>query len=77
MLGAFFGPAYRDWWLSYIKNPSSIASLQNHWLVSKSAALSFSRGLLRLDRYGSSMIDVSRGPWFLFRKLDESNACLV
>lgn len=62
MLGAFLGPAYRDWWLSYIKNPSSITSLQNHWLLSTSAAMSFSRGMVRLDRLPSSMIDVSRGP---------------
>ncbi|AEO68185.1 uncharacterized protein THITE_2145395 [Thermothielavioides terrestris NRRL 8126] len=46
MLGAFFGPAYRDWWLSYARNPKQLPLYQNHWLVRESAARAFARGLV-------------------------------
>ncbi|KAI0899541.1 hypothetical protein F4806DRAFT_505856 [Annulohypoxylon nitens] len=56
MLGAFFGPPYRDWWLSYIKHPELTTSYRNHWLVRKSAARAFALGLIKLDRCQPSMI---------------------
>lgn len=58
MLTAFFGPGYRDWWLSYARNPSAYVchDFNNHWLVTKSAALAFSRGLVKLNRRQPSMI---------------------
>ncbi|KAI1460436.1 hypothetical protein F4805DRAFT_417523 [Annulohypoxylon moriforme] len=57
MLGAFFGPSYRDWWLSYIRNPGGILPEFNHWLVRKSAAKVFASGLIRLDRLQPSFIE--------------------
>lgn len=70
MLTAFFGPGYRDWWLSYAQDPSAYVchDFNNHWLVTKSAALAFSRGLVKLNRRQPSMIqyhvrlDVNIGP---------------
>lgn len=59
MLGAFFGPPYRDWWLSYAKNPDFVSSYTNHWLVRRSGAKAFAQGLVRLDRRQPSMIEVS------------------
>ncbi|KAI1080729.1 hypothetical protein F5B20DRAFT_538730 [Whalleya microplaca] len=57
MLGAFFTPPYRDWWLTYARNPERMNPLCNHWLVRKSAAHSFSRGLVRFDRLQPSLIE--------------------
>ncbi|OTA98636.1 hypothetical protein M426DRAFT_17234 [Hypoxylon sp. CI-4A] len=57
MLGAFFGPPYRDWWLSYARNPEDMMSYFNHWLVRKSAVRAFALGLVRLDRLHPSMVE--------------------
>ncbi|KAK4446309.1 kinase-like domain-containing protein [Podospora aff. communis PSN243] len=57
MLGAFFGPPYLDWWLSYASNPDLMSPYHNHWLVRRSAAEAFARGLVRLDRRQPSMIE--------------------
>ncbi|KAI2627299.1 hypothetical protein GGS26DRAFT_561306 [Hypomontagnella submonticulosa] len=57
MLGAFFGPPYRDWWISYVRNPGMMMPYCNHWLVRKSAAEAFASGLVRLDRLQPSMIE--------------------
>ncbi|KAK6951382.1 hypothetical protein Daesc_007917 [Daldinia eschscholtzii] len=57
MLGAFFSPPYRDWWLSYIKNPKGVSPNSNHWSVRKSAAKAFASGLVKLDRLHPSMIE--------------------
>lgn len=59
MLTAFFGPGYRDWWLSYAQDPSAYTChhFNNHWLVTKSAAQAFSRGLVKLNRIQPSMIE--------------------
>ncbi|SPQ24568.1 0c704a95-11e6-4036-93cf-00d274128476 [Thermothielavioides terrestris] len=65
MLGAFFGPAYRDWWLSYARNPKQLPLYQNHWLVRESAARAFARGLVRLDRRQPSMIEFEVNPVFI------------
>lgn len=57
MLGAFFGPPYRDWWLSYSQNPQFTMSYYNHWLVKKSAVSAFSRGVVKLNRLLPSMVE--------------------
>lgn len=59
MLGAFFSPPYRDWWLSYAQQPDRMSPYHSHWLVKKSAAKAFERGLLILSRLLPSMIEVS------------------
>ncbi|KAK0704498.1 hypothetical protein B0H67DRAFT_648928 [Lasiosphaeris hirsuta] len=57
MLGAFFGPPYRDWWLSYVKDPNYTLPSSNLWLVRRSAAVTFAHGLVKLDRRQPSMIE--------------------
>ncbi|KAL7627723.1 hypothetical protein AAE478_001918 [Parahypoxylon ruwenzoriense] len=57
MLGAFFGPPYRDWWLSYVRNPGGMKPYCNHWLVRKSAARAFALGLVKLHRLQPSMVE--------------------
>lgn len=59
MLGAFFTPSYRDWWLDYAQNPRFTSPYGGHWLVRKSAAGAFAQGLIKLDRLQPSMIEVS------------------
>ena len=58
MLGAFFSPPYRDWWLSSIQNFEQILPYHNHWLVRRSAAKAFAHGLVKLDRLQPSMVEV-------------------
>lgn len=58
MLGAFLGPAYRDWWLAYVRQPKRMGFYLNHWLVRKSAACAFQKGLVRLAGLRSSVIEV-------------------
>ena len=58
MLGVFFSPPYRDWWLSYASNPERLQHHRSHWLVRKSAAGAFAHGLVKLDRRQPSMIEV-------------------
>ncbi|KAL2173890.1 uncharacterized protein P884DRAFT_316935 [Thermothelomyces heterothallicus CBS 202.75] len=57
MLGAFFGPPYRDWWLSYAQNPDFTSPYSNHWLVRRSAHRAWSRGLVCLKRLQLSMVE--------------------
>ncbi|KAK4222193.1 hypothetical protein QBC38DRAFT_490472 [Podospora fimiseda] len=57
MLGAFFGPPYRDWWLSYAETPEFTSAYANHWLVKRSGAKAFAQGLVKLDRRQPSMIE--------------------
>lgn len=59
MLGAFFGPQYRDWWLSYSREPEYMTPFRSHWLIRKSVAGVLSRGLIRLERLQPSMVEVS------------------
>lgn len=61
MLGAFFSPPYRDWWLAYIRDPTSfrVSGYHSHWLVRKSAADAFANGTIRLQRLHPSVIRVS------------------
>ncbi len=58
MLGAFFGPPYRDWWLSYASNPEQVPQYRSHWLVRKSATRAFAGGFVQLIRRQPSMIEV-------------------
>jgi hypothetical protein len=58
MIGAFFSPPYRDWWLSYATEPERLPCYCNHWLVQKSAAREFAQGFVKLDRQMPSMIEV-------------------
>ncbi|KAK0721768.1 hypothetical protein B0T26DRAFT_739204 [Lasiosphaeria miniovina] len=44
MLGAFFGPRYRDWWFS-------------HWLVRTSTARALLQGTIKLERLQPSMVE--------------------
>lgn len=60
MLGAFFGPQYRDWWFDYVKDPEYITPYANHWLVRRSASAAFAGGFVHLQRLNSSMIEVSK-----------------
>ncbi|KXJ87232.1 hypothetical protein Micbo1qcDRAFT_190271 [Microdochium bolleyi] len=67
MLGAFFGPQYRDWWLTEVTRVGMLRPHQDHWLVQKSAAAAFAAGRVRLNRLQQSMIeyearDVLMGP---------------
>ncbi|KAI1345438.1 hypothetical protein F5Y01DRAFT_300504 [Xylaria sp. FL0043] len=57
ILGAFFGPPYRDWWLNYAKSPGRTTPYRNHWLVRRSAAAAFADGFVYLDRLHPSMIE--------------------
>ena len=60
MLGAFFGPRCRDWWLSYVEDPTGFMLPHGaHWLVRQSAARAFSQGLVRLDRRQPSLVEAS------------------
>lgn len=58
MLGAFFGPPYRDWWLSCAANPQRVSPYSNHWLVGSSTARALRRGVVALQRQKHSMIEV-------------------
>ncbi|KAL2190560.1 hypothetical protein L209DRAFT_724385 [Thermothelomyces heterothallicus CBS 203.75] len=57
MLGVFFSPPYRDWWLSYARAPERMLHYYSHWLVQKSAAQAFAQGLVKLERQQPSMIE--------------------
>ena len=67
MLGAFFTPPYRDWWLKCARDPKSIRPLHSHWLVCQSAAAAFARGEVRMDRLQPSLIEVSQAIVFALR----------
>ncbi|TVY37481.1 hypothetical protein LSUB1_G004491 [Lachnellula subtilissima] len=58
ILGAFFTPSYRDWWLAYVQTHEDMSPYHNHWLVCKSAAHAFAKGLVKLDRLQPSMVEV-------------------
>ncbi|KAF5018117.1 hypothetical protein F66182_9910 [Fusarium sp. NRRL 66182] len=57
MLRAFFGPPYLDWWLRYVRQPGHFDPHTNRWLVRRSAAEAYKRGLLTLDRLQPSMVE--------------------
>ncbi|KAM5386754.1 hypothetical protein ACJZ2D_000047 [Fusarium nematophilum] len=62
ILHAFFGTPYRNWWLAYTQRPDRINPYHSHWLVRKSAAEAFRRGLLQLNRREPSMIEYKITP---------------
>lgn len=66
MLGAFFGPQYRDWWLFYIRSASRTGPYSNHWLIRQSVADVFARGFIRLDRLQPSLIEVNPISFFYY-----------
>ncbi|KAL2136861.1 hypothetical protein VTI74DRAFT_587 [Chaetomium olivicolor] len=57
VLGAFFGPPYRDWWLSYVNQPEFTSPYANHWLVRRSTSQALARGLVQLERLQPSMTE--------------------
>ncbi|KAK0707180.1 kinase-like domain-containing protein [Apiosordaria backusii] len=57
LLGVFFTPSYRDWWLGYAARPSDMNPLHSHWLVQRSAASAFANGFVRLQRFSPSLVE--------------------
>ncbi|KAG8428737.1 hypothetical protein J3459_002474 [Metarhizium acridum] len=57
MLNAFFGRPYLEWWRNCIERAGMISSYHNHWLVRKSVSEALKRGVVRLVRRPSSMIE--------------------
>ncbi|CZR65735.1 uncharacterized protein PAC_15635 [Phialocephala subalpina] len=55
ILGAFFTPSYRDWWLVNAQIPWDMSPYHNHWLVRRSGANAFVQGVAKLDRLHLSM----------------------
>ncbi|KAH7309860.1 hypothetical protein B0I35DRAFT_359428 [Stachybotrys elegans] len=65
MLGAFFTPQYRDWWLWYAEHPDQTLPHQSHWLVCTSAARAFADGHVKLDRQLPSMTEYEVNPVYV------------
>ncbi|CVL01413.1 uncharacterized protein FPRN_11586 [Fusarium proliferatum] len=57
LLEAFFGPQYFDWWRFYIDRAGIYSPYQTHWLVRRSVHEAFQRGVVKLIRLPSSMIE--------------------
>ncbi|KAJ4123585.1 hypothetical protein NW765_006609 [Fusarium oxysporum] len=57
LLVAFFGPQYFDWWRWFIGRPEIYSPYQTHWLVRSSVHKEFQRGIVKLIRLTSSMIE--------------------
>ncbi|KAK2669227.1 Protein kinase-like domain superfamily [Fusarium oxysporum f. sp. vasinfectum] len=53
----FFGPQYFDWWRWFIGRPEIYSPYQTHWLVRRSVHKEFERGIVKLIRLTSSMIE--------------------
>lgn len=62
MLGAYFGVPYRDWWLSYSKDPAAMPRTSNHWLLQRSASKVYEQGLVFLAKILPSRTEVSGCP---------------
>lgn len=62
MLGAYFGAPYRDWWLSYAKDPAAMPRTSNHWLLQRSASKVYEQGLVFLARILPFRTEVSGCP---------------
>ncbi|KAF9771248.1 hypothetical protein IL306_011130 [Fusarium sp. DS 682] len=54
---AFFGPEYFDWWRFFIDRTENYSPYHTHWLVRKSVHKALQRGIVRLRRTPSSMIE--------------------
>ncbi|KAF5638095.1 kinase-like domain protein [Fusarium sp. NRRL 52700] len=59
LLEVFFGPQYFDWWRFLISRAHMYSPYHTHWLVSGSVHEAFQRGVVRLIRLPSSMIEFS------------------
>jgi hypothetical protein len=68
MLYAFFGRTYGKWWLrqggwamgsEVASHLGGIQPRNSHWLVRKSAAEAFNRGIVKLDSIKESEVEVS------------------
>ncbi|EXL96043.1 hypothetical protein FOIG_11583 [Fusarium odoratissimum NRRL 54006] len=87
LLEASFGPQYFDWWRFFIHRAETYSSYQTHWLIRKSVHKALQRGIVRLIRLPSSivefgakhvligdeqLIDVQRLPFGLYLKYDSN-----
>ncbi|KAF5571992.1 kinase-like domain-containing protein [Fusarium pseudoanthophilum] len=57
LLEAFFGPQYFDWWRFFIDRAEIYSPYQTHWLIRRSVHRAFQRGVVKLIRLPSSMIE--------------------
>ncbi|KAG4274870.1 hypothetical protein FPRO04_08878 [Fusarium proliferatum] len=57
LLEAFFGTQYFNWWRFFIDRAEIYSPYHTHWLVRRSVHDSFQRGLVKLIRLPSSMIE--------------------
>ncbi|KAG5782230.1 hypothetical protein H9Q73_004099 [Fusarium xylarioides] len=57
LLEAFFGPQYFNWWRFFIDRADIRSPYQTHWLVRRSVHKAFQRGVVKLIRLPSSMIE--------------------
>ncbi|KAF5976079.1 kinase-like domain-containing protein [Fusarium coicis] len=57
LLEAFFNPQYLDWWRFRIDRADIYSPYQTHWLVRRSVHQAFQRGVVKLIRLPSSMIE--------------------
>ncbi|EMT67371.1 hypothetical protein FOC4_g10005460 [Fusarium odoratissimum] len=52
-----FGPQYFDWWRFFIHRAETYSSYQTHWLIRKSVHKALQRGIVRLIRLPSSIVE--------------------
>ncbi|SPJ86881.1 uncharacterized protein FTOL_11906 [Fusarium torulosum] len=57
LLLAFFGQQYFDWWRSFIDRADIYSPYHTHWLVRNSVHKALQRGIIKLRRLPSSMIE--------------------
>lgn len=58
LLVAFFGRRYFDWWYRFIDRIDTASPYHSHWLVRKSVHEALQRGMIRLLRMPTTMIEV-------------------
>ncbi|KAF5592908.1 kinase [Fusarium pseudocircinatum] len=61
MLRAFFSLPYLDWWLAYTERLKRVDPIDGHWLVRRSAAEAYRKGVVKLHRLQPSMIEYKIG----------------
>ncbi|KAF5973627.1 ubiquitin interaction domain-containing protein [Fusarium bulbicola] len=57
LLEVFFGPQYFDWWRFLIDRADIYSPYETHWLVRRSVHNAFQRGVVKLMRLPSSMVE--------------------
>ncbi|KAH7252765.1 hypothetical protein BKA59DRAFT_526280 [Fusarium tricinctum] len=57
LLLAFFGQQYFDWWRFFIERAENYFPYETHWLVRRSVHEALQRGIIKLQRLPSSMIE--------------------